>query len=318
MKKYALNGENYMKQLKRALVCFIAITVISAAPVFGADLSLRLLIEDCFVGPVTGPPDTDFAFLGSKSRTVFLIENDTKQTTPIGLASFAAWSDPDPPPGLMGAGRVIVFELEGLVIYAGAIDTDTGPLTTLSVSSPWSSVSGSWTLDDASSAGIAEATTQDAVVTLSIDLNLGPPSFSAQIELVQKNILTQLNSDADISVPRADGISSQIWVSRDIDVHLVEDGMLGPVVGVYSDYGINLSDGTNRSLGLGIFHFGELKLVSISLSGDGISVTCSAAGAGVLAHLSGQCQRFGGGFFVGEIAGIASVDQRWTATLTMP
>ena len=179
-------------------------------------------------------------------------------------------------------------------------------------------MSGRWTIDDTSSAGITEATAQDAVVTLSIDLNLGPPSFSAQIELIQKDILTQLNSGADVFVPRADGVSSQIWVSRDIDVHLIEDGMLGPVVGIYSDYGINLSGGANRSLGLGIFQFGELKLLSISISGDGISVTCSAAGAGVLARLSGQCRRLGGGFLVGDVAGITADDQRWSATLALP
>jgi hypothetical protein len=261
-----------------AAVVVVGVLLGISGPSHAASGELRVVVSGALGLPLGASADGKIMLRFGVNLPVSVVSEGASSTR-VGLATFAQWCDAAPSVGFGHSATVMAFRLGGDVLVtvtaagiaaASGIGGPEALKTTFSAMAPAATLSGTWTISDASSAGVANAGPSDAVVTFHYDTN---PANTIPIDAffwARNPWATRVTT----SIPGR----AEVTVTRNVPV----EGPGDVAMGTLTKY--DAFDLASELVELTAIDFGNVFVLYSCLP----SLPCLMGGTGSVAHLSGR------------------------------
>lgn len=301
----------------RLVGIILAIVLGSVSGIVGTAYASKGLVEAVIAGALASPTGTSgdgqITLRVGANLPVSLVSGGAVVPGPIGTATFVQWSDTTPSAGFGPSSTLMVFRLTGgPMVVAGGIATPGGFVTTFSVTEPFETVSGTWTITPGAAAAVTGAGAADVVISVSFDTN---PSntISGSVRFVADGLLPS------VSTKPIPGLAT-VDVLRNIPVRDVANDVVGPQSGTLASYSAyDLVGHPSEFVELNAINFGGVYVLYAcafpQLPGG---IACLVGGVDPVAHLSGLISETAGQFLSSTIAGVDDTDLVLTLVGSLP
>ena len=252
---------------------------------------LQIIVSGALGIPLAATNDAEITLAIGAGLPVSMVSGGVS-TWPatVGQATIAQWVDASPSPSFGQLASLMVFRLGGgFTVMAGGIQVKVpGPFgvlprfeSTFSATSPVETLSGSWSMEAATVAGVGNAGPFDAVVKFEFDTNPAN-TIHGTVDFVARNLATSV---VNKTIP---GLAT-VGVAQNVPVLGLSGSTIGPQMGTLTSYSaFNLAGPVADSVELTAIDFGGPVLIYGCTPGGGGPEVCLAGGSALISNLSGN------------------------------